>query len=516
VQHIKRVKSMHGVILTLYRLARIDPTPPPPPSITDPRVSRSSSRLSTTASAMSPEESHRDQPRSKSAFAGLSLSKKPSPSIYRKDLCQAVAPLLLDPVTLSTSVSMSVKIPDDAFPTIKSVPGDMISFRYHLEVIIDLGGKLEGQLQSSGAPAQFGAFALSGAVGGPEGTTGNSPYSSWSTNVVNTENLRREKGVVYDGMEILVGTLDSTRVRGKVVPRRTAFDPHMSPSPAHEEPPSSPRRPGMGYMNGHHGGEHASPRLGHGFSSPRPPTLSEEPGSPFSSNRGLPPLPPPPQQPLLPPPAHTGIPAPVYVPRPDVPDMNTLSEKERVRWQEQVLLPSQPPQGPSEAGPSASAPSEGILEGTENAPGPSAPPPEALGPEAEGPSAPPLEEVDLGDAPPTPRAADPNVDKQELERQRLLNEASAPPVFPEDRHHAGGSGSGGAGPSGSGSGGGSASASASASANNEPSAPALSEEDEYGAHYSYSGVAGTSSHGHGHGNDHGHGSGSEPLPRYER
>lgn len=450
VQHIKRVKSLHGVIVTLYRQGRIDPK------------AQSNASEAGTQTVASNDSSSRSKAR-----------------IYRKDLCQTMAPLIIDPVSLSTSVSASVKVPEDAFPTIKHVPGDMISFKYHLEVVVDLGGKLEGQLQSSGAGSQtrFGALAANGSA--TEG--GNTMYTSWSTNVVNTENLRREKGVIYDAMELIVGTLDSTRTRGKMS-RTTTYPPTASLN----------SQEGHATLNGDY---RPSLRLpSRSYTTPPPPLPEEQPyHEPPESHS-----PPPP-----PPPIHvadhlTNASAPAYFPPPDLPSVGDLSEKERVRLQEQRLLPSQPPASAPEAGPSgpsASAPSEP----DSSAPGPSAPsapsapleeniydaddrqtvlPP--MTPAENEPSAPMLDDVDA------PRSQSPP-DKLEAERQRLLNEASAPPEFPDDARASGSGARGGA-----------------EQEEEEPSAPVFSEEDNYGAHYSYGAVGGAG------------GGSSEPLPKYER
>ncbi|RXG47973.1 hypothetical protein VDGE_04399 [Verticillium dahliae] len=105
--------------------------------------------------------------------------------------------------------------------------------------------------------------------------------------------------------------------------------------------------------------------------------------------------------------------------------------------------------------------------------------------EHDAPSAPTLEDI-------AGPASHPTEDKLEVERQRLMNEASAPPEFPEDYE---------AGPSHR------PSAPPADAADALPSAPVLTDEDEYGGQYSY--PAGPSS-------PRDMGSGSEQLPRYER
>lgn len=337
---------------------------------------------------------------------------------------------------------------------------------------MDLGGRLEGQFQSSGPQPRFGAFGL----GGSAADVGHAMHTSWSTSIINTENLRREKGVIYDSLELIIGTLDSTRLRGQTSSRRAFHQHHPNTSSTSQDDGSLQGRSERLIHANTNGVDHSSPRLYPStqftdYPPPRTPT---------------PPPPPPPH-----PKSQLNSPAPLYIPRPVLPDVSNLSEKERVRLQEQVLLPSQPPGEPSAAGPSASAsaPLEENIYDADGVPGPSVPSPNATRErnDALAPSAPTLEEVDLA----TPVAAQSGVgvDKQELERQRLLNEASAPPEFPDDYQA-------------------SRAREISVLANNEPSAPVLSDDDEYGAHYSYSNVAGPSSQGHG--------DGREPLPRYER
>ncbi|EQL01015.1 pH response protein PalF [Ophiocordyceps sinensis CO18] len=118
VQHIKRVKSMTGVIVTLFRQGKIDTSPPP---------SRFAGMSKDETRKLEKEEMY---PRSRTSLGGLSLSSTSSTSVFRKDLDQNAAPLIIDPATLQASVTISVKMPDDAFPTIKGVPGDMISFNH--------------------------------------------------------------------------------------------------------------------------------------------------------------------------------------------------------------------------------------------------------------------------------------------------------------------------------------------------------------------------------------------------
>ncbi|TDZ12733.1 pH-response regulator protein palF/RIM8 [Colletotrichum spinosum] len=432
VQHIKKIKSMHGVIVTMYRQGRIDTAPP----------------ASMFANIMTKEETRKlakedYYPRSRTGLGGLSLTSTSSLSVFRKDLSQSVAPLIIDPVTLETTVTASVKVPEDVFPTIKGVPGEMVSFKYQVEVLVDLGGRLANQLQGGG---QSRFTPGSGATDG-----NNAALSSWGGNVIDTDRLRREKGVISVVFEVILGTTDSTRIRGRSNTLRTY---KMREGSLSGEEASSPWP--LDDIHADDGDSYwpqATPQTPAQLT--RRPTITIHPTSP-------------PEE----------IQAPAYIPPPQVPDDNHLPEKERARRQEARLLPSQPPQVADEAGPSgASAPEPNIYDADDDRPAET--PATLMHPEA---SAPTLEDISTA-----PEAQ--TEDKQELERQRLLNEASAPPVFPDDYD---------AGPS----------ASAPPVDAAEPSAPALGDEDEYGEQYSYRTEAGAGQPRHA--------AGSEQLPRYER
>lgn len=508
VQHIKRIKSMHGVIITLYRQGRIDSSPP----------------SSAFSAMLSKEEARRLEkeefyPKSKTGLGGLSLTSTTSLSVFRKDLSQAVAPLIIDPVTLDTTITATVKVPEDVFPTIRGVPGEMISFKYQLEVIVDLGGRLASQIQSSSAPppARLGAVAVAGGggvVGGHHhasaGGVDNTMFASWGGSVVDTDRLRREKGVISVVFEVVIGTADSSKQRGRAASRPL---PPLPPPP-HDEAiigednmmaSWTPNGRGPDDFGG--GGDRGAM-----YYSPTGPLSRQTTFASQTDSLLGPHLPPPPPPPAL---------APQYVPPPELPDDGAVPEKERLRRAEARLLPSQPgePAGSSspwshppphpppgdEAAPMAPA----TVPLTPTSPPLSPPPNSSLhgfplpavvvavrddGADAgEGPSAPTLADL----APRGPLSDD----KQEMERQRLLGEASAPPEFPDDYESVPPPIADGSAPGlhlGAGGGGGGA----------EPTAPVLTEDDEYGEQYAYASTSGTGSAAAA--------GASEPLPRYER
>lgn len=459
VQHIKRIKSMHGVIVTLYRQGRIDSAPP----------------ISLFKGHVSEEEARRLQkeeyyyPKSKTGLGGLSLSSAGPCSVFRKDLSQSFTPLIIDPVTLTASVTTSVRIPADAFPTIKGVPGEMITFKYQLEVIVDLGGKLASQIQSGqSSTGRVGAVVPSPGpplVGNPyEG--GAASLASWGGRPIDTDRLRREKGVISVAFEVVVGTDDSSRQRGKM---RASPSIHTQ---QYQEQPSPYAATGneKGILHDAYDNEaYQEESYGHDYTSFPPTDPNRHPS--YDS-------PEPPE-----------APAPFYVPPPQIPNESEQSEKERIKQAEQRLLPSQPDPAPSNP---SYLDGENIYDIDDDEPqaGPSSQNPPPLPPHqteaGAGPSAPTLDELAAAGA------GSPDDDKQELERRRLMAEASAPPEFPEDCDAAGPSGSAPPPPP----------------ASLEPSAPVLGDEEHYGPQHAYQ-EPGAEIHGQGSGR-------REELPRYER
>ena len=199
IDHTKPVKSMQGVIITFYRLGRIDTHPAIP---LGPSCGSKSEDL---------------YPRSRTGLGGLSLSSAGSSRTFRQDLAQNITPLMVDPQTLTAIIKTSVQVPDYIFPTISGVPGSMISFKYFIEIVIDLRGKL-------GQDRLLQRFSMTET---PQHTYGDPRISmvdskdgvTFSTtpgfNFLVTDQIRRQKGVIHTKTEIVVGTLDSARARGK-------------------------------------------------------------------------------------------------------------------------------------------------------------------------------------------------------------------------------------------------------------------------------------------------------------
>ncbi|KAK9433810.1 hypothetical protein V1505DRAFT_362207 [Lipomyces doorenjongii] len=123
------------------------------------------------------------------------------PLSFRKDLVQTVTPLYIDSRTLITTIMANIRVPMDIFPTIDEYP--LVAFKYCLEVVLDLSGKVELPMAQSAVHSA---------------ATDNTPNLA-SRPYVDTELLKRMKGVVSLWTEIVVGTEKSEQIKPN--PRNT-------------------------------------------------------------------------------------------------------------------------------------------------------------------------------------------------------------------------------------------------------------------------------------------------------
>lgn len=456
IRHNKHMKSMSGIIVTLFRQGSIDLSPSP--------SAFEESQLNQGSQLM---ELNKIMPRARTGLGGMSLSSTGSTMVFRKDLDQNTVPLITDPTTLTCNMTVSVKLPDDAFPTIKDVPGDMIRFTYQVEVIMDLGGRMansyHGPHSSRLGPLGSNASESTNASYGPRR----------GANIADTAIIRRMEGVFSCALAIIVGTTDSakTRRRKKSSARiaESTRDDHdhggeMQQTSSHQisEQPIDSYFPPL--PNGHdHGVQlpiHSAIR-----SHASPPNINGS-GPPYQHING-----------------YVAEASPAYIPPPTIPNEQAMTEKERIRQAETRLLPSQPPAGES------SGPVEDDIYDAEDTPRLQASNLDLASRNSEdnageGPSAPTADDL----AAPGPAAGGVE-DKQELERRRLINEASAPPEFPDDMDRR---------PDGP------SRPPQVAAAEAEPSAPVLNEEDEYAGYGVGAGPSAPRRHE------------AEQLPAYER
>ncbi|KAI2403974.1 ph-response sensor protein, partial [Ophidiomyces ophidiicola] len=407
IKHSKPVRSANGVIITLYRLGRIDMYPQLP--------------VGTPEHGKKPvfEDYY---PKSRTGLGGLSFGVTRTTSVFRKDLSQVFCPLIVDPTSMTADIKASIRIPENAFPTITRVPGAMISFRYYVELVVDIRGKLTGHDRF---PLPLPRINMTGHHGLPAAAAATSHAA---TTILDTDHVRRDKSVISCLFEVTVGSKDSSR-RQRPDDSSLPDHPQTPPPPAdeyhplhptHDEPPVfvPPPQPEETVD------EKTRLRRAEEMLLPSAPPLSDDddPGGP-SSSASLPP--------------------------PSAPVLDDCSE----------YFPSDfPPldhhhhhHHPRNASPAVSAPSTDTI--TPTCHHSSSPDPHHTFPYSPPPASPP----------PWPHPTD---DKQELERQRLLAQASAPPPDDDDDLTAAAVAAAsehGAGPS-----------------SEVPSAPVLTEEDIMG------------------------------------
>ena len=302
VKHTKHVRSLKGIIMTLYRQARVDMHPALP-------VAPNSKGDKT--------KSEDYFPKSKTGLGGLSLSSAGSSHLFRKDLSQSFAPLFVDPRTLTAEIKTAVRVPEEAFPTISNVPGAMISFRYFVEVVVDVQGKLSGLDRVLPASGLINVPAYAGTTSTGAADANSNLFSTWGGVFADTDSIRREKGVISCLFEVVIGTKDSER-NGKQ--RKQAPESNYDAQDVHEFQLDSEG-------NAQHI-EHNNPAYyqqdGYGSYYDQYGYDGAYDASWYD-------------------PAYHDTPQPSYAPPAEPQPEEELSEKERVRRAEARLLPSQPP-----------------------------------------------------------------------------------------------------------------------------------------------------------------------------
>ncbi|KIW94437.1 uncharacterized protein Z519_04413 [Cladophialophora bantiana CBS 173.52] len=376
------------VIATLYRQCRIDMHPPLP--------------LPNRSGKDKKMEYEDVYPKSRTGLGGLYFSAASPNSVFRKDLAQTSTMMIVNPATMTADITTSIKVPDNAFPTIANVPGDMISFTYHVEVVVDLFGKI-------GETRLWPRLTSSEPTFSQSSDAGNQITSEWSLHILDTAPLRRTKSVVSFEMSLVVGTQDSSRKRrqNKQVEYQHSRDTTQESEQGWQD---------WQYYNEAYDGQYY-----------------DEAGYPYYDGYGHDYGYDQNSQAFYPTPAPETIPPPA--------PEEEVDEKTRLRRQEQLLFPSEPPlEGESSNSPLRYAPTApnltsnplpndgSMTPSTLHAPGSvaSARSGDTIRPYSTSPPPPPSSTSGAGHTD----------DKQELERRRLLAQTSGPPSE-EEAHVAG-------------------------------------------------------------------------------
>jgi hypothetical protein len=281
----------------------------------------------------------------------------------------------------------------------------MISFKYYVEVVVDIQGKLAGldkYLPTVGTP-QNGTIS-----GRPNESNGGGIYAPWGGHFVNTEEIRRERSVVYSVFEVVVGTRDSER-------RSPWKQPETDASTTTESEETQGNDVQTDTVANYASMNRQRVNGAHDMHRP----LSWDQywrHHPQDQNGELPPM-------------------VQFSPPPQIEDEQHLSEKERMQRAEARLLPSAPPEaGESSAGVADHAPSAPTFDNDRLLPPlPSAPPEFDFG--LAGPSASSIHTVNHveeaeASAPAYDHNEQPSIpmtdDKEEMRRQRFEMERSIP------------------------------------------------------------------------------------------
>jgi hypothetical protein len=322
----------------------------------------------------------------------------------------------------------------------------MISFRYYVEVVMDLGGKLASQnhvLPRLNMVNSTGKFYPNGRVMSTMDKGRGMVATDLAGNIIDTDPMRREKSVAACVFEVVVGSKDSARGAHR---QRNAASPSESPVSSqhfqdfhHRQQPYYPYPP----ASHHHMDAGQSQVQYQGDPSPYSPYT--DPNEYYTDdgygwqghNYGYYPPEPPPSQ---------------FIP-PLQPE-EVVDEKTRLKRAEETLLPSRPPgdediaSDSASATPQATAPPPSDLDGFQpfhdaaydhyseypsnslnSTPIPSARSVDTLTADSQH-SIPSSSSFSHTPAPsysrPTDGGSVPGYDKLELERQRLLAEASVP------------------------------------------------------------------------------------------
>lgn len=399
VNHVKRIRGT--IIVTLYRQGRVDMHPPIP--------------ISTRGKTK--HEYEDIYPRSKTGLGGLHFSTGSPSSQFRMDLTQSFTPMIVNPQTLTADVKASIRVPEDVFPSIDNVPGNMILFKYYVEVVIDVCGKLGEsrilpRMNMTSNPANYASDRY-------HYDNLNPLTTSTNERVIDTDQMRRTKSVVHCHFELTVGSRDSSKTSRKW-PQEPRAEDFKHPSNDIENYPAQ--------TNGWSHDEYYSDGVnGYNEYDDHDYQYDEYWQNYYAA----------------PDPSSQQTTAEQLFPPPRRQSEDGLDEKARLRRQEELLLPSRPPVN-DEAGPSnrdMDNPSAPFVFDLHRLPG-------ERGHDFEGApvqdssafTIPSNRSVDtVVRAPATPggpppifeshhHSSAPQEDKQELERRRLMELTSAPPI----------------------------------------------------------------------------------------
>ncbi|CEP63603.1 Rim8p LALA0_S08e06370g [Lachancea lanzarotensis] len=167
------------------------------------------------------------------------ISKDNVIETFRKDMCQTVSPVYVDPETLECTTTVYLKVPLDAFPTLR-LPNRRFSFQYYVEVLVNLSRKNlaytesnrvvdpTSSSQGSSHPSKSieeTLSALQRSIKAGSGTDGfhddDRESMIFFKDLINVDKLKRLRNVTGMSIEIVVGTIKTARSPDIAIPEPT-------------------------------------------------------------------------------------------------------------------------------------------------------------------------------------------------------------------------------------------------------------------------------------------------------
>lgn len=187
---------------------------------------------------------------------------------FRKDLCQSISPLYVDPKTLSSNLTVYLKVPIDTFSTFTSLHR-YFTFQYYIEVVVNLSQKNIVYTESNraiGVPSDSvhpqqdtnleGNLNLiqrkllmivnnDTALNDENNVESNIFYKD----MVNVEKLKRQNNVTGMSIETVIGTTRSQNSsQSGELDQMTEVENELAESPLTSDP-ASPKRAEMEWIN---------------------------------------------------------------------------------------------------------------------------------------------------------------------------------------------------------------------------------------------------------------------------
>ncbi|AET40585.1 Rim8p Ecym_6202 [Eremothecium cymbalariae DBVPG len=184
------------------------------------------------------------------------VGKEDPMETFRKDICQCVSPLYIDPNTYDCFVVMNLNVPLDAFPTLV-VPDRGFSFQYYIEVLANLSprnivytesNRIVGGSSTTDIPipSTKGHITKKFSIIPPKLPIPNKNEAGaldesliFFQDMINVDKLKRLRNVTGTSIEIVIGTHKSDCPQTNTLSKPAGELKEGSSSVPYEDPPTS-------------------------------------------------------------------------------------------------------------------------------------------------------------------------------------------------------------------------------------------------------------------------------------